>query len=297
MFDDKDGDGKRDTGEKGVAGVPIVLNDQVVGATDAEGYFSLPLSGSGKAFLAIIPPEGWQWEGEPLDIEEMDEVAIPLYRQKDPAPGPITTAATVTSGVAVAALLVGLGFNGFASLAQAAAARSLERTYRRHKSQELELAMAQSLTARQEQVHDCLASDPDAWRKVVRQLLADTRVDSDATSVDEIVFSIVPRPHFIVSGMDGQQHYLFTTDPGLLHGGRLKRLRDRVIPLDAASSPFARVEAQALWDCLAQNQLRVEQHTLPRDAAWWLVVQRSTEWIPRARKKRRWKWPWGNRSA
>jgi hypothetical protein len=92
--------------------------------------------------------------------------------------------------------------------------------------------------------------------------------------------------------MDGRQHYSFTTDPDLLPDGWIERRRDRVISLDVTLSLFARIEAQALWDLMTQDQLRVRQHTLPRDAAWWLVVQHPTEWMPRARKKWRWKGPW-----
>jgi len=128
--------------------------------------------------------------------------------------------------------------------------------------------MAQSLTAHREQMRDHLATDPDLWRGVVRQLLTDAGVDGDATLVNVPDISTTPCPYFTVSGANGQPCYLFTTDPDLLRGSR----RDRVVPLDMTLSTSARVEVQALWDHLAQGRLRGKPSALPRDAAWWLVI-------------------------
>ena len=285
VFDDRDGDGAQDADEPGVAGVPVVVDGQVVGATDAGGRFSLPLPAPGRALLSIVPPEGWEWPGEPLSIEEILEVgdvAIPLHRLES-AVTPAATAATVTGGVAVVALLVGLAFNGFASLTQAAAVRSLQQTYRRQKSQELELVMAHEIAARREQLRERLASGPNAWREIVRQLLADARVASDTTLIDVSDISATPYPSFVVTGNGWE--YVFTTAPGRPRGVRALRRRERVVSLDAALSLFARIEAQALWDHLAQG-LRGEQTTLPRDVAWYLVVRKSSDWRPRVRKKK-----------
>ena len=204
------------------------------------------------------------------------------------------TIATVTGSAAVVVLLAGLVFNALTSLTQAVAVRSLERTYRRQKAQELELAMTQTLTSHQEQVRDRLAADPDAWRGVVRQLLTDAGVDGDATLVNVPDISTTPCPHFTVSGTSDQPCYLFTTDPGSLRSSRTVRRRDQAVLLDMTLSPFARVEAQALWDHLAQGRLRGKPSALPRDAAWWLVIRRRTKSVPRAKKKR-WSWSWRSR--
>ncbi|MDY7079398.1 MAG: M23 family metallopeptidase [Chloroflexota bacterium] len=205
------------------------------------------------------------------------------------ATGP--TIATVTGSAAVVVLLAGLAFNALTSLTQAMAVRSLERTYRRQKAQELKLAMNQTLTSHQEQVRARLATDPDAWRGVVRQLLTDAGVDGDATLANVPDISTTPCPHFTVSGANGQPCYLFTTDPGSLHSSRTVRRHDQTVLLDMTLSPFARVEAQALWDHLAGERLRGKQSALPRDAAWWLVIRRRTKPVPRAKKKR-WSWSW-----
>ena len=286
VFDDRDRSTTQDPGEPGIAGVPVLLDGQVVEATDDSGRFSLPLAGLGRARLTVVPPEGWQWVGEPLIVEEArdGEVIIPLHRLEPVPVDPATTTATVTSSVIVAALLAGLALNGFASLSQAAAVRSLERTYRRQKSQELEQAFGRDLTARLEQLRGHLTGEPDAWREVVRQLLVDAGVGTDSTSIDEVEVSANSHPCFVVAG--NGRHYLFTTDPSRLRKSRAIRWRDRVIALDTALSPFARVEAQALWDHLAQES-RNGQTTLPRNVAWYLVGHKASDWRPRVRRKKR----------
>jgi hypothetical protein len=65
----------------------------------------------------------------------------------DGSPDAGPSAQTVTDGVAVAVLLAELALNAFGSPTQAMAVRSLERTYRRHKAREMELALAHSLAA------------------------------------------------------------------------------------------------------------------------------------------------------
>jgi hypothetical protein len=209
----------------------------------------------------------------------------------DPAP----SAWTVTGGVAVAVLLIGLALSAFGSLTQALAVRALGRTYRRHKAREMELALGQSLAAYSEQVRERLAADPDAWRGVVRQLLTDAGVDGDATLAEVVDVSADPCPHFAIAGVNGRPQYLFATDPGVLRSGGIVHRRDRVVALDVALSPFARVEAQTLWDRLARGRLRGKPPALSREAAWWLVVRGGTERIPQARGKGRWRWPWGGR--
>jgi hypothetical protein len=274
VFDDKDGDGERDIGEKGVSGVPIVLDDHVVGVTDAEGYFSVPLPGSGKVLLAIVPPEGWQWKGKPLGVEEADEVAIPLCRQEDPAPGPITTAATVTGGVAIAALLAVLAFNGFASLTQAASMRSLERTYRRQKAQEMEYHQYNMVVQRQEELTEILAQT-GGWQEVLKQVITDASPDVSTGWLTLISIAASPVPHFVVFG--DEREYVFTVSPNAVCS-RTRRLfqRDQVVLLDASLSPAVRVEVQAVWHCLAAQQ-SLDIGVLPRQAEWFLVVRRKRE--------------------
>jgi hypothetical protein len=162
------------------------------------------------------------------------------------------------------------------------AIRRLEGTYRRHKSQEMELAMERELSARREQLRARLAGEPDAWREVVSQLLVDARVDFDSTTLDVEKVYADPAPCLVISAVGWR--YLFTTDPDRLRDSRAIRWRDRVVPLDAALSPCARVEAQALWDHVAR-ELRTGQTTLPRDVAWYLVVHEESSWRPRVRRK------------
>jgi hypothetical protein len=204
--------------------------------------------------------------------------------------GPLTATTTVTGGVLLVALIAGLAFTGFSSLAQAAAIRSLERTYRRQKSQELELALGRELTAHLEQLRTHLAGGEDAWRGVVRQLLVDAGI-GDAAMLEAGGVSIEPVPCLVVEG--GSRRYLFTTAPDELRRNDAVRRSDRVILLDAALSPFARIEAQALWDHLAAQRWHGGQTTLPRDATWYLVVHEVSTRRPHKRRmwwRRRTKW-------
>jgi hypothetical protein len=224
--------------------------------------------------LTIVTPEGFERFGEPIAVGEgVSDVVIPLRQAglKENAGKAVakTTVATVTGGVAVIALLAGLVFNGFAALTQAAAVRSLERTFRRQKSQELELAMAQDVTARLDDLREHLSSSGRAWREIAEQLLTDAGVappEGIVLSQDE---SFVTPPYFAISG--GGNQYMFTTDPNRAHR------RDRVVPLDAATvSPFARVEAHALWAYLTEQDLPAA--ILSRNIAWYVIVRRSSSW-------------------
>jgi hypothetical protein len=55
--------------------------------------------------------------------------------------------------------------------------------------------------------------------------------------------------------------------------------------LDAALSPTARVEAQAVWNHFMDS----DTATLPRDADWYLVVREAPKWESRLRESRQWK--------
>ncbi len=273
VFDDLDGDGVQDPGERGIGGVPVTLDGEVVGATGVDGRFSLPLSDADRALLAIVPPTGWQWVGGPFDTgEALDDVVIPLH-QLEPVEVSANTPPTtmVVAGVALAALLV---FNGVTSLFQALAVRSLTRAFRRQKSQELEWAMAGELIEHQERLRKHLDGDPRGWQGPVRQLLTDARVGSGEDAPLMLGDVSVSHPTFDVVGDTAR--YTFTTDPDRARGNRLARWRnwrDRVISLDTAISPFARVDAQVLWGHLAAR--KQEGFVLSRRSmAWYLVLRR-----------------------
>jgi hypothetical protein len=254
--------------------VAVVLDDQVVGVTDANGRFSFPSSGRDPALLSVIPPTGWQWTGKPMKAQNA-RVVIPLHRLELAESETVTqaaTTATVAGSALVVALLVGLVFNGAAVLLQTMALRSITHTYRRQKSQELELAMAQELATHQQALREELSGDPRAWQETVRQLLADVRVSHDSAWMQGDVTTVFPS--FAVVGAD--RVYTFTTDPDRARGSLLARWRgwrDRVIALDTTVSPFARVDAQAVWGHLAA-QRQGDFVLSRRNMAWYLVVQR-----------------------
>lgn len=158
----------------------------------------------------------------------------------------------------------------------ARAVRRLEQTYRREKSLELEQLQAQTVARRQAELEDILIRE-DGWRDVVRQLLADALPSEHAPASGgdgwvTLVDVLDSPPGFIVGRQDGRgETYLFTTSPS----ARRKDFRGPVIPLDAALSPTARVEAEAVWRCLATRR-NLDPQVLPRQAGWYVVAQLSS---------------------
>ena len=255
--------------------MPVLLDGHVVGETDTDGCFSLLLPDDGRARLTIVTPEGFEWLGGPVIVAEgVSDVAIPL-RQVAGLKGDLDkdvvkmVATTAAGGAAIIALLIGMILNGFASLTQAAAVRSLERAFRRQKSLELELAMAQDVTARLDDLREHLSSSSRAWREIAGQLLLDAGVAPSEEVVLNLDEASVLPPYFAISA--GGNRYLFTTDLNQVHR------RDRVVPLDAATvSPFARIEAHALWAHLTGQD--VPAVVLFRNVAWYVVVRNSSGW-------------------
>ncbi len=205
--------------------------------------------------------------------EAFDDVVIPLH-QLEPVAVSANTVPTTTMAAAGVALAVLLIFNGTTSLFQALAVRSLTRAFRRQKSQELEWAMAGELIDHQESLGKQLGDDPRGWQEPVRQLLADARVGGGEDVPLMLGDVSVSHPAFDVVGDTAR--YTFTTDPDRVRGNRLARWRnwrDRVISLDTAVSPFARVDTQVLWGHLAAR--KQEGFVLSRrNMAWYLVVRR-----------------------
>jgi len=173
-------------------------------------------------------------------------------------------------------LIVGLAAGLAVTISNGAvtrAIRRLERTYRRQKSLELEQLQAQAVARRRAEVEELLAR-PDGWRNVLNQLLADALPEVGARVGTGGVLDLggSPVPRFTVAGRDGRS-YLFTTSPEALRRVKVVGRRERATPLDAALSPAARVEVQAVWDHLAAQRLRGQAPVLPRRAEWFLVVR------------------------
>lgn len=178
-------------------------------------------------------------------------------------------------------LIVGLAAGAVVTLSNGAvtrAIRSLERTYRRQKSLELEQLQVQLVTQRRAEVETELAR-PGGWQKVINQVLADVlpEVGAGVGEAGVLDLSVEPAPRFTVAGENGRR-YLFTTSPEGLQKARLVGRRERAIPLDGSLHPAARVEMQAVWEHLAAQRLRgVQVPVLPRQAGWWLVVREQRE--------------------
>jgi hypothetical protein len=276
VFDDQDGNGVRDAGEPGVAGVAVKVDGQVVTATDVDGQFAVPLSSGGKGVLSIVPPQGWSWTGEMVRAEKAistGNVIIAVHRLEQPAAAAPTTTA-ISAGVLVIVLAGGLAFTAFTGLTQATSVHRLERTYRRHKGLELEHLQAQVVAVRRAEVKALLQSE-DGWQQVIAQLLADALPETGALVGTEglIDLSVVPAPRFTLAGV-GDHNYLFTTAPTALRKVGILTRRDKPMPLDASLHPAARVEVQAVWEHLAAGRLSAEQGTaLPRQAEWFLIVR------------------------
>lgn len=271
VFDDQNGDGKQGAEEAGVANVPLVVNEQIVGVTNAQGAFDLNLPAGKPAHLSIIPPKGWSWSGEPVGVQSSASVAIPLRKEAKLLPAQ-NTATKVTGGAIILGLLGCLAFVGVAVVAQSAATRSLEKTYRRLKSRELEHAMGQELSEHLEALRGGLEGK-DAWREIARRLLVEAGKADYSVVLSHVENTSEAPPCFTVVGSDGTE-YLFTTDPRVARGEVSHVRRDRVTPLDSAVSPYARVEAHTLWAHLTGQ--KAPATALSRNTPWYLVSDDST---------------------
>jgi type II secretory pathway pseudopilin PulG len=180
----------------------------------------------------------------------------------------------------VVLLIVGVAAGAAVTLSNGVVARAicnLEQTYRRQKSLELEQLQAQVVARRRAEVETLLA-EPEGWRKVIDQLLADALPDITARvgKIGVLDLSAAPVPRFSVAGVNGQG-YLFTTSPEALRRvGLLRQVQVvHTTPLDASLHPAARVEVQAVWEHLAAQRLPGEcpySTVLPRQAEWFLMV-------------------------
>ncbi len=193
--------------------------------------------------------------------------------------GQVKAISDAMTGGSVLVVIGLLAFNLFASFTQSAAVRTLERTYRRQKSQEFELAIARELQERQEHLSKLLQENPDSWRAVTGQLFADAGLGVSPSYIEEVTAS--PCPRLAIAGSDGLL-YVFATEP------KWVKQRSRVIGLDSSLSHFARIEAHTLWHHAAEHLTErgstarlssprselAEVVTLPRDIAWYLVVVR-----------------------
>jgi hypothetical protein len=185
-------------------------------------------------------------------------------------------------------LLSALAAGAVVTISNGAVARAVARveaTYRRQKSQQLEFTMRREMAARLAQLHVELKG-PDAWLDVVGQLLTDAGVAFDGARLAVSSVAADPNPCLVVTAGETWRYVFTTADPARLRAGHAIRRRDRVVPLDATLSPYARIEAQALWDHFSR-QRPLGRVTLPRDAAWHLVVQETQAWKPRAKRRRR----------
>lgn len=156
------------------------------------------------------------------------------------------------------------------------AIRRLERTYRRHKSLELEQLQARAVAARRAEVEALLARQ-DGWRQVLDQLLADAVPGARVGPEGVLSLSADPAPRFLVAGEADGRAYLFTTSAPETPRRRLRGRTRAPMPLDAALHPAARVEVQAVWEHLVARHPHPGQiPVLPRQAGWFLAIRQRT---------------------
>jgi hypothetical protein len=284
VFADLNSDGIQDPGEQGIGGVVLELDGEAVGITDGEGSFSVPLPRAGRALLSLAPPSGWQWTGEPLVVDErvsdvalslsLQRVEVEVAREPDVNPFPAatvaTTAATVTGGVAVLALVAGLVFNGFASLVQTAAIRAGNRTAE-------EMGLVQLDAARQRLEQQVEVPKGEEVDRLGRFALEAT---GEWAAIDQVI-QVAARPAPLVAALGKEfAHYVFSTAPPKV-AQRLEILGERprrvpVFTIDASTSGLtAAKELAAIWTNLAEaEEFDVPQveRVLPRTARWYLYV-------------------------
>ncbi len=206
-----------------------------------------------------------------LVSDERDDLDEPVQIE---SPAPVAT--MVTGGLMFAVLLAAMAFDSVTGLALIAAIRSLTRIYRRQKALEMELRQQRVIVERQAEVQTLLATT-DGWQQVLQQIVADALPDAATNTTDAATewltvtdVAASPAPSLSVARQDESgESYTFTVSP---RRRRWTLRRERVIPLDAALFPTARVEIQAVWEYLAKRR-ELDTRTLPRRAEWYVVVR------------------------
>jgi hypothetical protein len=285
VFDDQDGDGQQGPDENGVSGVAITVDDTVVTATDATGYFEVSVP-TGRAKLAIVAPSGWDWQGMAFTADEVAKtgaITIAVYRSDPASAAPVTATTAISTSLIVLILGGGLAFVGVTNLVQAAAVGRFNAMYSRQKTLEGERADREEIRARVGDVKTVLAQ-ADGWREVIVQLLIDAGVRFNRASLELGEPRARPAVHFTVRG--GGPEFVFTPSPRDLQEGGVVRRDDQVIPLDANASRFARVETQAVWEHLSPK-VKDGQISMQRSAPWYVIVRSTESWRP----KRKWRLP------
>lgn len=291
VFDDRDGDGVQDLGEPGIAAVPVTVDGMFVGTTNSNGWFVAPIA-RGKGLLAIVPPHGWQWDGDPLPVAgsetTLGNVVSFAMRREETEPAASAVAGKSTIIVIGVGILVALVFDGIATLVQASVARAGNR-------RAAKIGLAQ-LDAMREQLEQKVSVRLD---EVVGRL---GRFALEATGsragIDQVI-DVVSRPHPAMTAL-GQDlaRYVFTTAPRHSAGellGDNPRLAQSY-PIDASTSGLtAATELAAIWTLLAEERgTKPEELVLPRSTCWYLhIVPRPA---PKKLKLRQGWWPWSRHS-
>lgn len=121
------------------------------------------------------------------------------------------------------------------------------------------------------------------WLPVASQLIADALakpafIGPGAALLDA---SSSPAPRFAIPGVDGRR-YCFTVSPKLLKKHKLILGGARVIALRDVGLA-ASIEAQTVWDELMRSSNTAGPVFIPRNSAWYLLVEE-----PRAAPKSAW---------
>ena len=201
--------------------------------------------------------------------------AVPSYT---PTPSPTLTLLAVqaaekgTDGVLViTAAAMGI-FGAFSLLLQRSGFRALQQSQRRQKNLELGQSQAHALVQREVELRQMLAQQPEGWRQILSQLVADALGGSGVVGKQGVLdLSTDPAPRLTVTGNDDE--YVFTTRPEMLGPKRMNGRTERAISLDGTLHPAAAVEVQAVWEHLAGHRLREQTLVLPRRSTWFLVVR------------------------
>jgi hypothetical protein len=191
---------------------------------------------------------------------------------------PATTVSGTANEALVAAVIAAGVLQGFSVLQHSWGFRSLNRSYRHQRRRELEHLHAHALAQQEVEVRQLLAQEPEGWRQILSQLVADALGSSTAVGKEGVLeLSAHPAPHLTVAGDD--QEYTFTTQPDLLDPEGVSGRTEKVIPLNATLHPAASVEMQAVWDHLATQRLREHALVLPRRSTWFLVVEKRANGV------------------
>jgi len=266
VCEDLNRDGRCQDGEPGVEGITLWSEDgQSVAVSDGRGEFVIRLRDTDE-YLRVIAPSGYRSAGKVLARPNAEVAVERLIAAASENAGALTLAnlAGFAPLYGLLAALIGAVLVGNLQLGGAISALRRQQRQAANWSAQAEAQRQRTL------IEQRLAEvGPNAF---AAQLVSDVLRESLGTELFVVGLSPSPAPHIIFEGAG--RRLVFTVNPGALKRAKLIGRWAISMPL-AEGGALANLEAQLLWEQMVARAALAERPVVPRNAEWYLVVDRG----------------------